>query len=125
MDQFSHDYDHFAELDESSAARSGSRDSLLLTAQLRLAALATPVQVRVRNLSPGGLMAEYAGPARSDDPIDVEVRGIGWITGRVAWVTEGRIGIAFTAPIDPLLARKPVKPVVPPLPARKRGLAPL
>ena len=123
MDRFSHDHDQFADADEASAARSGSRDSLMLTAMLRLAESAPPIQVRVRNLSSGGLMAEYAGPARSGDAIDVEVRGIGWMNGHVAWVTDGRIGIAFNAPIDPLLARKPVS--VTSRPAKKRGFAPL
>ncbi len=123
MDQFSHDHDQFAESDDAAAARSGSRDSLMLTAKLRLPGLATPVQVRVRNLSAGGLMAEYAGPAQGGDTIEVEVRGIGWVNGRVAWVAEGRIGIAFNAPIDPLLARKPVSAT--PQPLKKRGFAPL
>jgi hypothetical protein len=121
MDQFSHDPGAFGSFDEPSAQRGGSRDSLLLSAQLRLAS-AAPVTVRVRNLSPGGLMAEFSGRVTLEQPVDIEVRGIGWIEGRIAWVAEGRVGIAFDTPIDPLLARKPV--VVPSrAPAPKRGRA--
>jgi hypothetical protein len=40
--------------------------------------------------------------------VEVEVRGVGWVSGRIAWATDGRVGIAFDTPIDPLLARKPV-----------------
>ena len=122
MDQFSHDSAAFTSFDDAGAQRGGSRDSLLLSAQLRIAPDASPITVRVRNLSPGGLMAEFAGRVTTEQPIDIEVRGIGWIEGRVAWVAEGRIGIAFNDPIDPLLARKPVA-VPTRAPAPKRGRA--
>ena len=56
----------------------------------------------------GGLMAEFAVPLDRDTPVEVEVRGLGWVAGRVAWFTEGRTGIAFSQPIDPRRARKPV-----------------
>ena len=106
MDQLSND--HF--IPEQAGVhgnRAGVRDSLLLSAQLGVGDQ-PPVHVRVRNLSPGGLIAEYAAPASTGMPVRIEVRGIGWVSGRIAWATDGRIGIAFDAPIDPLLARKPV-----------------
>ncbi len=84
------------------------RDSLFLLANLRRQGAPTSVPVRVRNLSPGGLMAELSEPLDPDQPIEIEVRGIGWIAGRVAWHTEGRTGIAFDRLIDPQLARKSV-----------------
>ena len=43
-----------------------------------------------------------------DTPVELEIRGIGHVNGRVAWQAEGRTGIAFDADIDPLKARKPV-----------------
>jgi hypothetical protein len=86
--------------------RERPRDSLFLTATLRIAE--NEAQVRVRNLSPGGLMAEYARPVSLGEPLQIEVRGIGWVEGRIAWATDGRVGIAFTQPIDPKRARKPV-----------------
>jgi hypothetical protein len=82
------------------------RDSLFLAATLRIEKVEVPV--RVRNLSAGGLMAEYSDPVDSGTPVEINVRGVGWTRGHIAWSAEGRIGIAFDRPIDPLLARKPV-----------------
>jgi hypothetical protein len=93
--------------DNAASQRNGGRDSLLLSAQLRIEGGAD-VTVRVRNLSSGGLMAEYAAPIAQGTPVKVDVRGVGWIDGRVAWTAEGRIGIAFERGIDPMAARKPV-----------------
>lgn len=107
MDQFSYDILNNAPSDDASTQRHGSRDSLLLTAQFRVDGGA-PVQVRVRNLSSGGLMAEYAEPVAPGAPVEVDVRGVGWVGGRIAWSAEGRVGVAFDREIDPMLARKPV-----------------
>ena len=81
------------------------RDSLFLMAQLRVAG-GTPVEVRVRNLSPGGLMVELPYPVTPEGAVEVEVRGLGWIAGRIAWQIEGRAGVAFDREIDPQRARK-------------------
>lgn len=108
MDQFSSSGE-FADVGASAAAgRDGGRDSLLLVAPLKLASMVAPITVRIRNLSSGGLMAEFAGRADIGDVVDVDVRGIGWIAGRVAWLAEGRMGVAFDREIDPKRARKPV-----------------
>lgn len=107
MDQPSQDPLTTLSADDFSGQRSGARDSLLLVAQFRVGD--EPVeQVRVRNLSSGGLMAEYAQPVASKTPVAVEVRGVGWVSGRIAWCAEGRVGVAFDQAIDPMLARKPV-----------------
>jgi hypothetical protein len=107
MDQPSHDPLTALSADDFTGQRSGSRDSLLLTAQFRVGD--NPIEnVRVRNLSSGGLMAEYAQPVLSKTPVAVEVRGVGWVSGRIAWAAEGRVGVAFDQEIDPMLARKPV-----------------
>ncbi len=87
-----------------------ARDSLFLMARLRTPSLPDTYTVRVRNLSAGGLMAEFETPLDRDTPIEVEVRGLGWVPGRVAWFTQGRTGVAFDTPIDPQRARKPVGP---------------
>jgi hypothetical protein len=108
MDQFSQDPFTGLAADDPAAQRTGARDSLLLTAQIRVPGASTATQVRVRNLSPGGLMAEYSGAICGGSPIEVDVRGVGWVPGQVAWVTDGRIGIAFDREIDPLAARKPI-----------------
>jgi len=89
--------------------RNQSRDSLFLVAQFRQSAQRDVVrQVRIRNLSAGGLMAEVTDPIAQGAAVELDVRGIGWIPGRVAWSVAGRIGVAFDHPIDPVLARKPV-----------------
>lgn len=108
MDQFYNKNPAGAPGDESATQRNDVRDSLFLVAQFRLFGSERESQVRIRNLSSGGLMAEYAEPISIGAPVEVEVRGIGWILGRIAWAAAGRVGIAFEHPIDPKLARKPV-----------------
>lgn len=96
--------------DDVEQTRHQARDSMFLAAQFRESAKRRQVsQVRVRNLSAGGLMADYTAPIAPGTAVEVEVRGIGWIAGRVAWCEAGRIGVAFDFPVEPNLARKPVK----------------
>lgn len=95
--------------DDGAHKRNQNRDSLFLVAQFRPSAQRDVVrQVRIRNLSAGGLMAEIADPIAQGTAVEFDVRGIGWVPGRVAWSVAGRIGVAFDHPIDPVLARKPV-----------------
>ena len=107
MDQFSHDPLTTLSADDFTGQRTGARDSLMLTANFRIAGRADE-QVRVRNLSSGGMMAEYAAPIERGTIVQVEVRGVGWVSGKIAWATDGRVGVAFDSDIDPMLARKPV-----------------
>ncbi|MEG3164067.1 PilZ domain-containing protein [Sphingomonas sp. PB2P19] len=88
--------------------RATGRDSLFLVAQFRLSGEAKTRDVRVRNLSEGGLMIELDRMIAVGTAVTLDLRGIGEITGTVAWGTEGRLGIALDAPIDPKKARKPV-----------------
>ena len=53
-------------------------------------------------------MAEVDDALSVGTAVEIDVRGVGWTPGRVAWVAAGRIGIAFDNLIDPLAARKPV-----------------
>ncbi|MFC4291628.1 PilZ domain-containing protein [Sphingorhabdus arenilitoris] len=87
--------------------RGQDRDSLFLKAILRFPSSEAEGEVRIRNLSAGGLMAEAPVRVTRGEKAEVNLRNIGWISGSVAWVTEGRIGIAFDHPIDPKAARKP------------------
>ncbi|KLE34487.1 PilZ domain-containing protein [Aurantiacibacter luteus] len=88
--------------------RQVGRDSLFLLAQVKVDGKFQPGRVKVRNLSAGGMMAEGEIEAMRGARIEVELRGIGWVLGSVAWVQGNRIGIAFVDEIDPLLARAPV-----------------
>ena len=108
---------------DAASRRASSRDSLFLSATIRRvqdpAVDLTPV--RVRNLSAIGLMADYLDVAIAGDPVVVTLRGIGAVSGKVAWVKSGRIGINFDVEVDPLKARKPVvRPAAPPI--RRRPL---
>ena len=90
------------------AAGDRRRDSLFMTAKLRIGDAPAVHEVRVRNLSAGGLMIEFERALAQGGRVTLEMRGIGEVSGTVAWCTRGRAGIALDAPIDPRRARKPV-----------------
>ena len=108
MDQFTHDPFAGQAADDTARNRHEARDSLFLMADFRIAGSDKVQSVRVRNLSAGGLMAEYPAGLEQGLTVEVDVRGVGWVSGHVAWSAAGRIGVAFVSPIDPMLARKPV-----------------
>lgn len=109
MDSFYQDKAAGMDAGEADASqRKRSRDSLFLMAQLRLGTSPTVHEVRVRNLSEGGLMVELDKVVEVGTPVALDVRGIGDIAGKVAWCTQGRLGVALDTPIDPKKARKPV-----------------
>ena len=87
--------------------RSEPRQSMLLMAQVRRPG-GHDVGVKIRNISSGGMMAECPGGFARGEAIVAELRGIGTVPGKIAWVSAGRIGVQFDGPIDPRLARVPV-----------------
>lgn len=87
--------------------RSEPRDSMFLMAAMRRAG-GSEVMVKVRNLSPGGMMAESPVNFSRGELVETELRGIGVVAGKVAWNAGGRVGVQFDSPVDPRLARKPV-----------------
>ena len=93
----------------SPAKRKMNRDSLLLKAVLRFSNAQEEQEVRIRNLSAGGLMAEVPNGLSRGDRIDVKIQNIGWVGGHVAWAIDGRIGVAFDKVINPKDARIPVR----------------
>lgn len=92
----------------SDKVREMERDSLFMQGVLHLPGQSQPVTVRVRNLSAGGLMADYAGEIAQDTFVEIELRNIGRVSGRVAWVSASQFGLAFDAKIDPLAVRRPI-----------------
>ena len=96
-----------ADQGSSAGQRNQKRDSLFLAARLSVHGR-RPIEIRVRNLSEGGLMIDSAPPMDMAAPVVIELRGVGDVPGKVAWYAEGRAGIAFDAPIDPVRVRKPV-----------------
>jgi len=107
------------------------RDSVFLNAVVTASHGEASATFRVRNISSGGLMAEGPINFNAGDELDVDLRNVGQVHGRVAWATEGRFGMMFDRAIDPKLARKPVgggtaspvpaqpKPIGPPFPSRR------
>ena len=88
--------------------RKAARDSMFLLAPLRSARLSEPVQLRVRNVSAGGLMGEVSGQFTPGEAVEVELRGVGIVSGVVAWRRGERLGLAFDTEINPMAVRKPV-----------------
>ena len=88
--------------------RKAARDSLFLTAEVRAEGANGLVNVRVRNLSPGGMMIDSSPVFHEGAKVTAHIRGIGDVTGHIAWIMEERAGVAFDAEIDPRQARKPV-----------------
>lgn len=97
-------------VDEEVAAlsRGADRDSLFMQASLVLPGRPEPVTVRVRNLSPGGMLAEAQVPVSQGAAIQVDLRNVGPVSGRVIWVGEGKFGISFDRPVDPQAVRRQV-----------------
>ena len=93
---------------DGSTERGRDRDSLLLKADMKLPEQGQQLEARVRNLSAGGLMAEGAMRVTRGEAVEVNLRNVGWVRGKVAWVTENRFGVAFEHPVDPKVVRKPV-----------------
>lgn len=89
-------------------ARGDMRDSMFLHASMRLASEDAPVALRVRNLSAGGLMADCPVAVEQGQQVEVALRNIGTVPGRIAWVRGNQIGVSFLNRIDPKVARKPV-----------------
>lgn len=92
----------------SGASQARDRNSLFLKAVLRFPTSGAQGEVRVRNLSAGGLMAEAPVQASRGEPVEVNLKNLGWVTGKVAWIAESRCGIAFDYPIDPKAARQQI-----------------
>ena len=97
-------------VDEEVAAlsRAADRDSLFLQAQLIVPGRAEAVIVRVRNLSPGGMLAEARVNVAQGAAVEVDLRNVGPVSGRVIWAGEGKFGIAFDRPVDPQAVRRQV-----------------
>lgn len=89
-------------------AREAARDSLLLIATVKRVGDGAEYNVRVRDLSAGGMKADCPAALNAGDDVTIAMRGIPIVGGRVAWSESGRIGVAFDSEIDPRAARKPV-----------------
>ena len=56
--------------------------------------------VRLVNLSPSGAMLIFSLIPHIGEPIKLELSGHGEVNGRVLWVSDGRIGVGFSAALE-------------------------
>jgi hypothetical protein len=86
-----------------------SRDSLFVMAKVKVEGDLSDAehQVKVRNLSSGGMMAEGSVKVARGSLVSVELRNVGWVAGTVAWKQDDRFGIAFIEDIDAKAVRAP------------------
>jgi hypothetical protein len=102
-----------AEQDPLGRNRSERRDSLLLLTVVTSPEGQELGRAKVRNLSTAGMMAEIDRRVQQGHRIAVALRGIGRVTGTVAWSKGDRIGVIFDEPVDPQQARKPINTSLP------------
>ncbi len=89
--------------------RSAPRDSMFLAGKLTAAESRRSCDIRVRNLSAEGLMADCALPLKEGEEVMVDIKNIGEVPGSVAWCRGGRIGLHLRFPVDPKMARQRVE----------------
>ena len=89
-------------------ARSSPRDSLFLMASFFAPDGRSLGRARIRNLAATGLKADCEMPLAAGQKVVLDLRGVGRITGNIAWSRDNKVGLAFDDVIDPQLARKPV-----------------
>ena len=87
--------------------RHAARDSLVVEIDLRLGDENQDHSVRMRNLSPRGMMAEGDVKASRGMSVWVNLHDLGWTEGTVAWVQDNRFGVAFRDEIDPSVVHMP------------------
>lgn len=88
--------------------RSTNRSSLFLLGKMGVDGGVSNEAIRIRNLSPTGLMAEAPTMLAVGTAVVVEMKNTPPVKGKVVWATDGRMGIAFNAEIDPAKVRQPV-----------------
>lgn len=84
------------------------RDSLFLLADITFEDSEEQHKVKVRNLSPGGMMVESNLEVVQGQRLVAVLRNIGPVKGQVAWTRSARFGVAFDREINHKLARQPV-----------------
>lgn len=111
-------------IDEEVAAlsRSADRDSLLMQAKVAMAGKPEPLLVRVRNLSAGGMLAESPVPVVQGVVVEIELRNVGPVPGRIVWTGDRKFGIAFDRAINPQAVRRDVAPQKEDVPPTLAGL---
>lgn len=81
-------------------ARKEGRENLFLLAEMRVEQDSNVHPVKVRNLSPSGMMGEGLVRVTRGSRLTVDFNQIGPVSGSVAWVQDDRFGVAFDEEID-------------------------
>ena len=97
--------------------RNAARSSLFMVTTIMLENNARTYQVKVRNLSAKGMMAEGEVPVATGSRLTVQPESGNPVTGVVAWIEGGRFGIAFDNDVDMAAFRRTAKPVAHTIPA--------
>lgn len=87
--------------------RNITRNSLFILAEIRLSGRAEEHRVKVRNLSSGGMMGEGDVKVTRGEPVEINLRNVGWVEGSVAWVQDNRFGVSFADDVDPTVIKVP------------------
>lgn len=90
------------------ALRGTRRDSMFLKATIDVERVNASFDIVVRNVSAGGMLADSTVTLEMGDAVQVDLRRVGKVPGRVVWVQPGRFGVAFDVSIDPQRVRQPV-----------------
>jgi hypothetical protein len=85
--------------------RRSARQSVLFLADISRPDGSILGQVKVRNISSTGLMAETGLVFRPGETVILGLRGIGAVHGFIVRRTVNRIAVKFNEPIDPMLTR--------------------
>ncbi len=85
--------------------RHAKRDSLFMLGDIVFETTGEREQVKIRNLSRGGMMAESERPLPLDTRVWVDLPNVGLAPGVVSWSRGRRIGITFDEAIDPAKVR--------------------
>ncbi len=64
--------------------------------------------VRMRNISEGGVTVEFTGWASEQAIVRIAITDGPVVSGIVRWIRDGKMGIAFSAPLDLRLLTQPV-----------------
>ncbi|WP_427964217.1 PilZ domain-containing protein [Altererythrobacter sp.] len=86
-------------------ARIHSRENLFVFADVQVENGDRVERIRVRNLSPAGMMGEGSVRVVRGSRITVKFSEIDPIVGHVAWIQDDRFGVAFDDELDGELAR--------------------
>jgi hypothetical protein len=94
---------------DAGSSRSQPRASLFLAGRISVNRTGQSQDIRIRNLSAIGMMAECALRVVEGEAVAIDFKTIGRVPGTIAWIRDGKLGIRFDYEIDPEEARTQTK----------------